>query len=168
MSEIILPSGYKKVDYIQRTTNQYIDTGVVPNSTTMMQTKINMYETTGGMIIGYSNSTSDLYRLFNYSNNLIEIINNVLDLSRIETNSEIVIEEEYKLKDILSELKSVIDSRINDDVSFDIVYNEYIPSTYIGDKNKIYKILLNLLSNSVKYTEVGKINLNVENVNDIL
>ena len=69
MSEIILPSGYKKVDYIQRTTNQYIDTGVVPNSTTMMQTKINMYETTGGMIIGYSNSTSDLYRLFNYSNN---------------------------------------------------------------------------------------------------
>ena len=111
---------------------------------------------------------NNVKHIFSASNNLIEIINNVLDLSRIETNSEIVIEEEYKLKDILSELKSVIDSRINDDVSFDIVYNEYIPSTYIGDKNKIYKILLNLLSNSVKYTEVGKINLNVEYVNDIL
>ena len=111
---------------------------------------------------------NNVKHIFSASNNLIEIINNVLDLSRIETNSEIVKEEEYKLKDILSELKSVIDSRINYDVSFDIVYNEYMPSTYIGDKNKIYKILLNLLSNSVKYTEVGKINLNVEYVNDIL
>lgn len=106
--------------------------------------------------------------IFNYSNNLIEIINNVLDLSRIETNSEVVVEGEYYLKDILGELKSVIDSRINDKVTFDIIYDESIPCMYKGDKTKIYKVLLNCLSNAVKYTEVGKITLNVEYIDNKL
>lgn len=106
--------------------------------------------------------------IFNYSNNLIEIINNVLDLSRIETNSEVVIESEYYLKDILGELKSIIDSRVSDKVIFDIIYDENIPCMYKGDKTKIYKVLLNCLSNAVKYTEVGKITLIVEYINNTL
>ena len=106
--------------------------------------------------------------IFNYSNNLIEIINNVLDLSRIETNSEVVVEEEYYLKDILGELKSVIDSRVSEKVTFDIIYDESIPCMYKGDKTKIYKVLLNCLSNAVKYTEVGKIGLNIEYIDNTL
>lgn len=106
--------------------------------------------------------------IFNYSNNLIEIINNVLDLSRIETNSEVVVEEEYYLKDILGELKSIIDSRVSGKVTFDIIYDESIPCMYKGDKTKIYKVLLNCLSNSVKYTEVGKITLNIEYIDNTL
>ena len=104
--------------------------------------------------------------IFSASNNLIEIINNVLDLSRIETGSEIVIQKRYELKSILGELNSVIKSKLKNNVTFDILYDENIPNIYNGDKDKVYKILLNLLSNSVKYTEVGKIVLKIEYIED--
>lgn len=97
--------------------------------------------------------------IYSASNNLLEIINNVLDLSRIETSSEAVIEETYELKKILSELISIIGARVDKRVTFNVIVDDNVPSKYMGDKNKIFKILLNLLSNAVKYTEVGKITL---------
>lgn len=122
-------------------------------------------------IIGFSESLSNkieldkeedlksIRHIYSASNNLIEIVDNVLELSRIETTSEGIIEETYELKKILSELMSIIGARIDSKVSFRIIVDNNVPSKYKGDRIKIFKILLNLLSNAVKYTEVGKITL---------
>lgn len=135
-------------------------------------------------IIGLSESLSNkvelnkeedlksIKHIYHASDNLVEIVNNILDLSRIETSSEIVVEEIYDLKKILAELMSIVKARINQDVTFTIIVDDNVPSKYKGDKNKIFKILLNLLSNAVKYTEVGKITLRcsykIDNRNSLL
>lgn len=159
-NESIETSNKAKTEFLSNVTNEF--RLPIKSIIGISETLVNKNE------LDIEEDKKSIKHIFSYSNNLIEIINNVLDLSRIETNSEVVIEEEYKLKDIIHELKSIVDSRINDNVTFDIIYDESIPSIYKGDKNKIYKILLNCLSNSVKYTEVGKINLNIEYIEETL
>lgn len=89
---------------------------------------------------------------------LIEIINNILDISKIESGKESINNSEYKIQDIYYELISIIQSRIgNKNIKFITTIDENIPSVLYGDKTKVYQILLNLLTNAVKYTEVGKI-----------
>lgn len=89
---------------------------------------------------------------------LIEIINNILDISKIESGKEVINNSEYKIQDIYYELISIIESRIGDkNIKFVTTIDENIPSVLYGDKTKVYQIVLNLLTNAVKYTEVGKI-----------
>lgn len=159
-NESIETSNKAKTEFLSNVTNEF--RLPIKSIIGISETLVNKNE------LDIEEDKKSIKHIFSYSNNLIEIINNVLDLSRIETNSEVVIEEEYKLKDIIHELKSIVDSRINDNVTFDLIYDESIPSIYKGDKNKIYKILLNCLSNSVKYTEVGKISLNIEYIEETL
>ena len=94
---------------------------------------------------------------------LIEIINNILDISKIENGKESINESEYSIKDICLELVSIIETRIgNKKIKLITEIDENIPSRLYGDKTKIYQILLNILTNAVKYTEVGKIFLRIE------
>ena len=104
----------------------------------------------------------DINHIYSSGNSLLEIINNVLDISKIESGEEKVENNEYYIKNIFFELKSIIDSRIDvKQVKFITKIDETIPMSFYGDKTKIFQILLNILSNSVKYTEYGRITLKV-------
>lgn len=97
------------------------------------------------------------------ANNLTAIINNILDVSRIESGKEKIDMYEYYFGDIVFELMSYIEARINKHkVSFNLDIDPNIPSKLYGDKQKIYKILFNLLNNSARYTLVGEIKLTVK------
>lgn len=92
------------------------------------------------------------------SNNLLNTINNTIDISKIETGTESLYENEYYLKDLIFDLyNTVILMLESKKLVFNISVDENLPSKYYGDKNKIFQILLNFLTNSIKYTEVGKI-----------
>lgn len=107
-------------------------------------------------------SKKDISHIYLASSNLLEIINNILDISKIETGEEKVEEKPYELGNIILELRSIIEARINKEkVKFVTNVDPNIPSEYIGDKTKLFQILLNILSNSAKYTEIGKIEISI-------
>lgn len=102
----------------------------------------------------------DISHIYSAGNNLLEIINNILDISKIETGEEVLEEKEYNIGSVILELKSIVESRLeNTKVRFITDIDQKTPKKLIGDKTKLFQVLLNILSNSVKYTEVGRINL---------
>lgn len=104
----------------------------------------------------------DVTNIHQAGTELLEIINNILDISRIESGKEKIENEEYYIGDIVFELSSFIESKINPkQVKFIINVDENIPSKIKGDKLKIYKILLLILNNAVKYTRNGEIVLTI-------
>ena len=96
--------------------------------------------------------------IINAGNNLLDIINNILDISKIESGEETLEQREYNSNTLFSELSDIISTRIGEKpVKFILNIDENIPSVLYGDYTKLFQILLNILTNSVKYTEVGKI-----------
>ena len=99
------------------------------------------------------------------ANSLIATINNILDVSKIEAGKEKLVEKNYYIGDIIYDLMSEISNRVDKtQVNFIIDFDENIPCKLYGDKGKIYKILLNILSNSARYTIAGEINFKIEAV----
>lgn len=109
-----------------------------------------------------ASARSDIGHIASAGNNLLDIINNILDISKIESGKETLENKEYMLSNVIMELTSIIEARLGTKpVKLMVNVDKNIPSKFYGDKGKIFQILLNILTNSVKYTEVGKIKLDV-------
>ncbi len=101
-------------------------------------------------------------KMYASGNDLLDIVDNILNISIVDSDNEKLEMDNYSLKEVLSELVSYTQSKIIDkpiELILDIDKNT--PSIYYGDENKIYQILYNLLSNAVKFTEIGKIKLSI-------
>lgn len=89
---------------------------------------------------------------------LLELINNILDISRLESGKETVEYRPYDLSDVIFEVNSNITHKINkDELDFKVSLNENIPSKLNGDYKKICKIIILLLNNVIKQTPYGEI-----------
>ena len=96
------------------------------------------------------------------STDLLELINNILDISRIESGKEIVDAKEYKIEELLREVNSLIVSKITKDkIDFKINIDSNIPISYKGDSDKIYKIIVNVLLMAINKTKFGNVSLDV-------
>ena len=103
---------------------------------------------------------ADIENIYTAGNNLVDIINNILDVSKIESEQNTINAKNCNLDKLVKELSSVVKSRLGKKpIEFIAELDEHIPSVIWGDSTKIYQILLNITNNSVKYTEVGKIKL---------
>ncbi len=92
----------------------------------------------------------------NASESLLSLINDLLDISKIESGKMHLVELEYDTQDMLRSIVSMIRVRSTEkELSFDVAIDEVLPSRLYGDAGKIKQIVLNLLTNAVKYTEVG-------------
>ncbi|MBR4719433.1 MAG: response regulator, partial [Lachnospiraceae bacterium] len=92
----------------------------------------------------------------NASESLLSLINDLLDLSKIESGKMHLVEIEYDTQELLRSIVSMIRIRSTEkELTFDAVIDEVLPSRLYGDAGKIKQIVLNLLTNAVKYTEVG-------------
>ena len=105
---------------------------------------------------------TDIEHIATAGNNLLDIINNILDISKIESGDETLNEKEYSVGNIVMELSSIIEARIaNRPIKLITDVDRDIPIKLYGDPTKLFQVLLNIMTNSVKYTEVGKIKLSV-------
>ncbi|MBR4724503.1 MAG: response regulator [Lachnospiraceae bacterium] len=96
------------------------------------------------------------------SESLLGLINNLLDMSRIESGKMNLIEREYDTQQLLRSVITMIRVRGNEkDLTFGINVDEKLPARLHGDADKIKQVMLNLLSNAVKYTEIGGFTLKV-------
>ena len=96
------------------------------------------------------------------SQNLMEIVNGILDISKLEANKMDIIEVDYNPNDIFMELNKLMKVRI-DEKPIELRFNidENIPVNLYGDREKIKQIITNLLTNAIKYTEKGFVDFNV-------
>ena len=99
------------------------------------------------------------------SNNLLEIVNGILDISKIEANKLEIINKEYDVHSMLDELVSLTKARIGSrDLLLNVNIDKALPSVLYGDNTRLKQIILNLLTNAVKYTKEGSINFTVSTV----
>ena len=98
---------------------------------------------------------------------LLDIVNGILDISKIESNKIEIVESEYQPKKMINEVTSLINARIGSKpIDLKILVDNNLPGVLYGDSIRIKQIMINLLTNSVKYTEEGRILLQVKVNND--
>ena len=92
----------------------------------------------------------------NASESLLGLINDLLDMSKIESGKMNLVEQEYDVQELFRSIVSMIRVRSSQkDLAFSVDIDGAIPSRLYGDAGKIKQILLNLLTNAVKYTPAG-------------
>ncbi len=108
----------------------------------------------------------DLEDIVSASKTLLEIVGNIMDINKIESDKLEITEVSYNPKKEIETLARVEGTRIGDKpIDYKINIAEDIPYHLIGDKSHIKQIISNLLSNAIKYTEKGIIELNVNCIN---
>jgi PAS domain S-box-containing protein len=101
-----------------------------------------------------------LYMIHNSGNILLNLINEVLDLSKIEAGKFELVPTEYEFASFINDTVQLNMMRFkNKPINFNLLLDENIPSVLFGDSSRIRQILSNLLSNAFKYTKEGTIEL---------
>jgi signal transduction histidine kinase/DNA-binding response OmpR family regulator len=103
-----------------------------------------------------------LTKIEDASNHLLGVINDILDMSKIEANKFEISPAEFVFEKMLQQVVNVVNFRIDEKhQSFSVYIDKRIPRTLIGDDQRLAQVITNLLGNAVKFTpEYGSINLN--------
>ena len=106
--------------------------------------------------------TEAFEKIFNSGNGLLGIINDILDMSKIETGKMEIFPEEYYTPSLINDAVMLNIGRIGDkDITFSLNIDENLPLKLIGDELRIKQILSNILSNAFKYTKSGQVKFTV-------
>lgn len=93
---------------------------------------------------------------------LISLINNILDISRIESGKMEIEEGKYELRQLLDEVMLIAEKQAEQkSLKMNLIFDKTLPAYLIGDVIHIKQILLNLINNAVKYTKEGQIDIKV-------
>lgn len=104
----------------------------------------------------YANSIENSGRV------LLGLINDILDFSKIESGEFEVINDNFELNSLVNDVQDIFFHRITEKgLSFLINVDQNIEKAYFGDKNRITQVLINLIGNSVKFTDRGSISLDI-------
>ena len=104
------------------------------------------------------------------SKNLLEIVNGILDISKIEANKMEITETDYNPKETIYSLVKLVVPRIGEKpIEMKVGITQDLPKVLHGDVKKVKQIITNILTNAVKYTDKGTITVMVTclNQNDI-
>lgn len=108
----------------------------------------------------------DASDIINASNTLLEIVGNILDINKIESDKMEIIEKPYNFRSEIESLIRVTQTRIGEKpIEFSYNIAEDIPDELIGDKVHIKAIVNNLVTNAIKYTDKGNINVSIKCIN---
>ena len=127
-------------------------------------------------IVGFSDCIMDsntlgeakenAHDIINASQTLLEIVNGILDISKIEAGKIEIVNSKYNALDTFEELAKLITPKMNEkglDFTYKIAPD--LPKTLFGDHANIKKVVTNLLSNACKYTEHGFVHYEVNCIN---
>lgn len=107
-------------------------------------------------------SKRNVNEILKYGNELISVINNVLDISKLDNDEIVVTEIEYNLSDLIESIISTTRQTIGTKpVKIIINVDPNISSKLYGDYTKLYQALLNIVDNAIKYTEVGRVTIDI-------
>lgn len=107
--------------------------------------------------------------ILSYANNiqmagksLLSLVNDVLDFSKIESGKMELIENEYSSRSLINDLVNMISLRAEEKkLAFEMEVDSRLPVGLRGDETRIRQVIINLLTNAVKYTQEGFVQLTV-------
>ena len=105
----------------------------------------------------------NLYALKYSSEHLLELINNILDFNKITSGSLELEDVDFSIDRVLGGLQSIFANKAKEkDIRFIIKKDNVLPSMLMGDSTRITQVLTNLINNAIKFTEQGKVVLDLE------
>lgn len=108
------------------------------------------------------NAKKEIQQIINSGNSLLDIVNNIVDISKLDTGKSDVFEKKYFLKELVDDVRFAMESKLeNKPVKFIVELDQNISSELYGDVSKLSQILLNIISNAIMYTEVGKVTFTI-------
>ncbi|RYU96287.1 PAS domain S-box protein [Emticicia agri] len=124
-------------------------------------------------IVGFANLLKDtllneeqaeyLSYIITSTENLLGIINDILDISKIESGHIVIEEIPFSIKEIVKTVRSILKNKATEKgLELDCRIDENIPEVLLGDPTRLNQILLNLANNAVKFTTSGSVNIIVE------
>ena len=109
-----------------------------------------------------------LQKINGSAKHLLGLINDILDMSRIESGKLVLRKEEFSFREMLEQINTMVMAQCNEKgLMFECHINGSIDEQYIGDDMKLKQVLVNILSNAVKFTDSpGSVTLSIEKIND--
>lgn len=109
----------------------------------------------------------EIRNIVSSGNSLVDIVSNIVNMSKVESGKYKVDENIYKVKELIDKLKNnALDKLNGKKVEFILKVDENISSELVGDITKITIALTNILINAINYTSVGKITLTIDGKRD--
>jgi signal transduction histidine kinase/DNA-binding response OmpR family regulator len=103
--------------------------------------------------------------MFVNGRSLLELINNILDLAKVESGRLTTVEEEFDVGELSESIAESLALRAHEkNLELTVWIDPALPSVVIGDPMRLRQIIINLLGNAVKFTEYGEVSLAVEKV----
>jgi signal transduction histidine kinase/DNA-binding response OmpR family regulator len=96
--------------------------------------------------------------------NLLLIVNDILDLSKIESGNLTIDAQPFHLKNTLKHIYDLLKVKVPAAVEFNLFLDADMPEIVIGDQGRLNQILVNLIGNALKFTEEGDVTVSVKNV----
>lgn len=101
------------------------------------------------------------------SENLLEIVNGILDISKIEADKMEIVETEYNPVEVFDNVAKLVKPRIGDKpIELNVKFAPDIPYKVFGDGGKLRQIITNILTNAIKYTEEGSVSFFINCLNE--
>ncbi|TDW47729.1 phospho-acceptor domain-containing protein [Flavobacterium sp. 270] len=98
--------------------------------------------------------------------NLLLIVNDILDLSKIESGNLAIENQPFNLKKTLKHVYNLLKVKVRKDVEFNLFLDADMPDIVIGDQGRLNQILVNLTGNALKFTEEGDVTVSVKMVDE--
>jgi PAS domain S-box-containing protein len=107
-------------------------------------------------------AANNILKINNAGSTLLSIVNSILDFSKIESGKLEITPVEYFTASLLNDVSTVVVTRLGEKpVNFNLDIEADLPERLYGDDLRVKQILINLLTNAVKYTREGNIDLNI-------
>ncbi|MGN0132489.1 MAG: response regulator [Lachnospiraceae bacterium] len=98
----------------------------------------------------------------NAGQNLLALVNDILDLSKIESGKMEIIPAEYDFSSMIHDIVNMVSMKVQEkNLNLEVSVDQTLPSRLYGDEIRVRQILINILNNAVKYTNEGSVKLSV-------
>lgn len=98
--------------------------------------------------------------------NLLLIVNDILDLSKIESGNLTIDAHPFNLKKSLKHIYNLLKVKVKKDIEFNLFLDADLPEMVIGDQGRLNQILVNLTGNALKFTEEGEVTVSIKKVEE--
>jgi len=125
-------------------------------------------DTIAAQTIGNTEKTADCISKIGISARyLLSLINDILDMSRIESGKMLLKNEKFMFRDFISNVDTMIYNQTRaKGLDYECIVSNDVAEAYIGDAMKLQQVLINILGNAVKFTEKGKVSMDIHTIND--